>query len=174
MEPIIIKGCPRDKWEEVQAIQDQPFIYIQYNGSRWAGEEEGDIPELADMLRNYALQPDGFSHYSKDPCHGVEDPARRGHYIDGPRMYRVDGVYHFSGNFYEYSHAFCIHTNHAETIALLVSLFDANVTSEAYKKAKADIVRAENERKRAEEERNAKRRADRIAAARSVLAEAEL
>jgi hypothetical protein len=36
--PIIIKGTPREKWDEVQTIQHQPFIFIQSNGSKWASD----------------------------------------------------------------------------------------------------------------------------------------
>ena len=132
MEPKIIKGCPRDKWEEVQAIQDEPFIYIQSNGSKWMGEEADDIDGLVVMLEKYALDPSFDTFWCVDPCRGVKDPNRRGSFIDGERLYRVDGVYDFFGNFLEYSHVFSISTNHKPTIELLTRLIDANVKSEPY------------------------------------------
>jgi len=152
-QPIIIKGCPsgpNGKWEEVQAIQDKPFIYIKWNGSRWLGDEEGDIEELAEMLRKHTLGD--YGHYCVNPCVGVEDPERRGHYIDGPRMYRVDGVYSFSGNFLEYSHAFGIDTNHKPTIDLLVSLFEANFASEPYQRELAKRREKEQSEREAEQQ----------------------
>lgn len=131
----IIKGCPRDKWEEVQAIQHEPFIYIQSNGSRWAGEEEGDIPELLETLAKYRLDSDRFEHfYSENPCYAELNPhairwepwtKENPHYIDGRRMYEVDTV-HFFGNFECVSHVFRITTNHKPTIAALIAAIDAN------------------------------------------------
>lgn len=137
MEPIIIKGCPRDKWEEVQSIQHQPFIYIQSNGSRWAGEEEGDIAELLDTLAKYRLDYDrfGLSFYTVNPCAGVSNPdalswepdsPTNRHWIDGPRLYSCDGGVHFFGNFLEVSHVFSITTNHQPTIDALVAAIEAN------------------------------------------------
>jgi hypothetical protein len=135
--PRIIKGCPRDKWDEVQAIQHEPFIYIQSNGSRWAGEEEGDIAELLETLGKYRLDYERFpgKFYSVDPCAGVRNPdaqpwepdsADNRHWIDGPRLYEADGVYGFFGNFLEVSHVFNIDTNHKPTIDALISAIGAN------------------------------------------------
>jgi hypothetical protein len=172
VNPHIIKGCPggpEGKWEQVQAIQHEPFIYIHYNGSHWLGDEEDDIESLAAMLREHPLRPDSFSHYSVNPCRGIEDPNRRGHYIDGERLYAADGVYHFSGNFYAYSHAFCVQTNHRPTIDLLCSLMDANVASDAYQQAKAECEKAEAERKAYQQKRQEEAHARRIAEARATL-----
>lgn len=128
----IIKGAPCDKWEEVQAIQRDPFIYIMSCGSRWAGEEAGDIAELLNVLGKYRLDTKRFGHfYSLDPCSwaynskwtpGCGEP----HYVDGERMYACDGVYRFFGNFEELSHVFNIDTNDPETIAALIAAIEAN------------------------------------------------
>src|SRR5882672_8475198 len=69
-EPRIIKGCPRDKWEEVQAIQHEPFIYIQGNGSKWAGDVEDDVDKLLEVLAKYRLDYDrfGLEFYDINPC----------------------------------------------------------------------------------------------------------
>jgi len=128
----IIKGAahgPDGKWDAVQAIQHEPFIYIQWNGSRWLGQEEGEITELLEVLANHKL---GDFHYiSENPCHGVENPdwcmgSGKPHYIDGPRMYAVDGVFRFCGNFETVSHAFGIDTNHKPTIDALAAAFARN------------------------------------------------
>jgi len=82
----------------------------------------------------------------------VEDPKRRGHYIDGERLFRVEGVYTFFGNFLEYSYAFNIYTNHKPTIDLLVSLIEANMQREDYQ---AQVrARAEAEAKKQQERIN--------------------
>lgn len=133
----IIKGSPREKWEEVQAIQHEPFIYIMSNGSRWMGEEEGDIDELLGVLAKYRLNYEMFgpSFYSVDPCTWADNPKckrwepltpENRHYIDGPRLYAEDGVYRFFGNFLEVSHVFSIDTNHKPTIDALVAAIEAN------------------------------------------------
>lgn len=126
--PQIIKGCPRDKWEEVQAIQHEPFVYIKSNGSRWLGDEEGDIPELLEVLRTWKLDSRMFHHgfITVNPCQGIPDPHAHGKYIDGPRLYSCEGVHSFFGNFVEVSHVFSIDTNDAETIAALTSAIEAN------------------------------------------------
>jgi len=136
--PIVIKGSPGGpdgKWDVVQAIQHQPFIYIHYNGSHWAGEEEDDISVLLDVLAKYRLDDYWLPGYSVDPCYGIDNPnCKRWEpstpdnpsFIDGPRMYECNGVYRFSGNFANLSHAFCIETNHKPTIDALVTAMQNN------------------------------------------------
>jgi hypothetical protein len=123
----IIKGCPRDQWDNVQAIQHEPFVYIMNNGSHFAGQEEDDLSELLRMLSTHPLdatyeERGGFE--TVDPCEGVTNPewtwgndAPR--WIDGPRLYACEGVVRFGGNFLTYSHGFSLDTNHAPTIAAL-------------------------------------------------------
>jgi len=123
----IIKGCPRDKWDEVQAIQHEPFIFIMNNGSHFAGQEEDDIADLVRMFTTHPLDATyeeygGFE--TVDPCEGVDNPDRQfgssvPRWIDGPRFYACDGVVRFGGNFLTYSHGFSIDTNHAPTIAAI-------------------------------------------------------
>lgn len=130
----IIKGAPSEKWEAVQAIQNEPFVYIMSNGSKWAGEEEDDIATLLDVLTKYRLDYERFDNefYSVNPCHGVLNPnyiaweKTEPHYIDGPRMYECDDVYRFFGNFLNLSHVFNIDTNDRETIDSLVKAIEAN------------------------------------------------
>jgi hypothetical protein len=125
----IIKGSPREKWEEVQSIQHEPFIYIQSNGSWWAGEEEADIPELLDVLGKYRLDSEMFKgkFITINPCYfAYGDPSKgEPEYIDGPRMYAAD-VQTFFGNFEAVSHVFHITTNHQPTIDALTAAIEAN------------------------------------------------
>jgi hypothetical protein len=134
MEPRIINGCPRDKWEEVQAVQHAPFIFIQSNGSRWAGEEAGDVDELLNMLANYKLDIERFGTFiTVNPCRGVQNPKwnigdeETPRWIDGERLYNEDGVVAFFGNFENYSHCFGIHTNHKPTIEALTAAIELNI-----------------------------------------------
>lgn len=133
--PIVIKGCPRDKWEEVQAIQHEPFVYIMSNGSKWAGEEEDDVETLLNVLATYRLDYERFSNsgpfYSADPCTWAHNPEWNWEnnvpkYIDGPRLYACDGVVRFFGNFLAVSHVFNIDTNDKPTIDALIAAIDAN------------------------------------------------
>lgn len=141
----IIKGCPRDKWDEVQAIQHQPFIYVHHNGSHWAGDEESDIAALLDMLANHTLDPEWekYSNFiSQNPCAADDNPDWNysspdsvPRWIDGEPLYAVPVTRYF-GNFYDWSHVFCIDTNHVETIAALNAAIAANKASVAYQQAK--------------------------------------
>jgi hypothetical protein len=138
MEPIIIKGCLRDHWEEVQAIQNIPFIYIISNGSKWAGDEEDDIEKLYQMLEDYSLDVHNQGSLTSDfwtdnPCEGIrnwEDKEIYGvvpKWVDGDRLYGVEGVTRFTGNFLYYSHVFWIDTNHVPSIQKLKKLISKNL-----------------------------------------------
>lgn len=150
----IIKGCPRDQWESVQAVQGQPFIYIMSNGSKFAGEEQDDISVLMQMLKTHTLDPRfadpvyGHPFYTDNPCEGIRNPnwthdSKRGvpQFIDGPRLYAAECVVRFSGNFLTYSHVFTIDTNDQETIDELKHLIDANMATAPYKLALKDSRR---------------------------------
>lgn len=131
--PRTIKGCPRDKWDEVQAIQHEPFVYIMSNGSKCYGEEADDIKDLLKTLDEHPLDPRFKSFITKDPCIGVR--GERGGYVDGPRMYTAS-VTRFFGNFYTVSHGFQIDTNDQETITALTKAIRKNIRSKAYQLAK--------------------------------------
>lgn len=134
----IIKGCPRDEWEEVQAVQHEPFIYIHHNGSKWAGEEPDDIAHLLGVLAEHRLDVESYGHDPADfatlnPCAGVDNPnwtlgSSEPRWINGPRLYECNGVVRFFGNFSEYSHGFCIDTNDLETIDALSDAIAVNFT----------------------------------------------
>lgn len=123
----IIKGNWNEKDVEVMAAQYEPFIFINQNGSKWAGQEQDDISELLNALEAYALDSK-YEEYGNfitvNPCAGIENPEwnwsnGKTKYIDGPRLFDVDGVVMFNGNFLELSHGFCIYTNDQETINTL-------------------------------------------------------
>ena len=145
--PRTIKGCPRDRGEEVQAIQHEPFVYIQGNGSKWAGEEEDDLDELFKVLAETPLDPrlERYGNFiTPAPCAGVQNPNwTRGsgepQWIDGPRLYAVH-VVSFSGNFLEVSHGFSIDTNVPEIIERLTTAIRANQQTEAYLRYKAETT----------------------------------
>lgn len=134
-EPHIVKGCQRDHWDEVQAIQHEPFIYIISNGSKWIGEEADNIDELLKTLAENPLDPRFKTFITKHPCIGV--PGKRGGYVDGPRMYTAN-VTRFFGNFYTVSHVFQIDTNDHETIAALTKAIRTNLRRADYRAAKAE------------------------------------
>ena len=143
--PKVIKGNPCDRWDDAQAIQNEPFIYVMSCGSKWAGDEPNDVSVLLDMLAKHPLDP-RFEYrephfYTVDPCEGVVNPQYgevegAEHWIDGPRLYSCDGVVRFFGNFLTYSHGFLIDTNHAPTVEALIAAINANVTTDAYKAAR--------------------------------------
>lgn len=144
--PRIIKGCARDHWDEVQAIQHEPFVYIEGNGSKWAGDTEDDLDELFKVLAETPLDP-RWEQYGNfimpDPCVGVRNPEwtwgnGEPQWIDGPRMYEVH-VVRFSGNFLEVSHGFSIDTNVPEIIERLTKAIRDNQQTEAYQRYKTQI-----------------------------------
>lgn len=57
--PIVIVG-QIEQWENVQAIQDQSFIYIMANGSKWAGDDLDTIENLLGVLSHEPLDVDRF------------------------------------------------------------------------------------------------------------------
>jgi|SRR5579871_1613902 len=134
LKPIIIKGHsggPNGKWDEVQAAQHQPFIYVAYNGSEHVWDGKDDIEVLLQMLYHYRLREGDRDSdcYTINPCYAANNEKWDGghngepRWIDGERMYSCEGVIRFSGNFENYSHAFGIDTNHQPTIdALMVAI----------------------------------------------------
>lgn len=143
-QAVIIKGSPCDKWEEAQAAQHAPFIYIMSCGSRWAGEEPGDIADLLGALKSATLDPK-FEKYGNfintNPCDAASNPKwgygnNEPKWIDGKPLYAVPGVYRFFGNFLDLSHVFSIDTNDAPTIRALTAAIEANIASEAYQEAR--------------------------------------
>jgi len=117
-------------WEEVQAIQASPFVYIQSNGSKWAGQEPDDLNLLLKTLGHYTLNIDHWGDcIDANPCQGVRNPARTkaspSQWIDGPRLFTAN-VTHFSGNFIEVSHVFSVYTNDEGTIKTLTDAIHHN------------------------------------------------
>ncbi len=140
-QPKIIKGCPSDRWEDVEASQHSPFIYISSNGSRWAGEDPGDVDELLKMLATHPLDR-SFEKYgdfiTENPCQGVRSEDGTD-WVDGPRFFEAETT-SFSGNFLTYSHVFNIYTNHPETIEALTKAIRANQERADYKAQKLEAA----------------------------------
>lgn len=128
-----IKGQPIDKWQEViEASRVGEFIYIASNGSKWAGQEPDDIDKLLEVLSKHPLDIARFGgFYELNPCTATYNPeypaSSDTKWIDGPRLFPVEGVVRFHGNFRGISHVFSIDTNHAETIKSLVAAIAANI-----------------------------------------------
>jgi hypothetical protein len=122
-------GGPNGKWDEVQAIQHEPFIYIMYAGH----SGKGDIAEILEMLATYKLREDLLPCATPDVCGGIVNPEWGyqdlvPYFIDGPRLYACNGVVRFSGNFENYSYAFGVDTNHKPTIEALMLAVGKNAS----------------------------------------------
>lgn len=134
----IIKGAPIEQWENVQAIQHEPFIYIQSNGSKWAGESPDNIEVLLEVLSKYNLDLPMFSNkdtseytFITENPHSAKFNPDYPHksslmWINDKPLYNVP-VVSFFGNFEDISHVFSITTNHQKTIALLTEAINANI-----------------------------------------------
>lgn len=118
----IIKGSIMEKWEEVQAAQHSPFIYLS------SGES---VEVVLGNLERYQLGRD-FGEITRNPCSGVVNEkwsfasdSSVPHWIDGPRLFESE-VTKISGNFSDYSAVFDIWTNDMDTIAALTAAINAN------------------------------------------------
>jgi len=107
-EPVLFFGPPCDRWDEVEAAQDSPFLYIVGNGSPFNRDQR--LHTLFTALEKYRL-----------------DVERFGEFWTVGRQFRVDGVLHFFGGFEDFAHGFIILTNHVETIARLQDAIRANL-----------------------------------------------
>lgn len=123
--PTIITGYPSDKWDEVQSIQDQPFIYIMSNGH--GRNDPDDLQYLLDLFSREPLDMT-MPFITENPhiSRREYDEDGESKWVDGDRMYEADGVYSFFGNFSNYSHVFNIHTNHRPTIRVFKEAVKAN------------------------------------------------
>lgn len=135
MQVIVIKGSPAEKWEEVQAIQDKPFVYIQSCGSKWAGQEPDDVEDLLYILKTQPLHP-RFERYgdfwTDNPRAGIGKLGL----IPGTPLYRVP-VTRFYGNFWEYSYVFNIDASDPHIVRMLKEAITFNRGTPAYHKARA-------------------------------------
>lgn len=127
--PVIIKGDWKDKHDEVMN-QKGNFVYINSNGSKWAGDELDDVSDLIEVMGKHKL--DGERTYSRlNPCRGVENPnwhfgSSEERWIDGERLFKQEGVWTFHGNFEAISHIFCIYTNDHDTIQMIQEAIEKN------------------------------------------------
>jgi hypothetical protein len=142
----IIKGEWNEKSEELtQEVINQPFAFINSNGSKWAGENPDDIEKLLECLHEHTLDPD-FEKYGNfitaNPCRAAHNPKWTGfdnkepQWIDGDRLFETEGVVQFWGNFFDVSHCFCIYTNDKDTIYLLTDAIRHNQSLHDYLIAK--------------------------------------
>ena len=132
---------PPRLWPYVLAAQQQPFLYIVSNGSKWAGEDPDGVDDLVRVLREHPLDPrlelyGGF--ITIDPCRAVRGGHNGRQWVDGPRLFDVP-VTCFSGNFFTVSHVFDLYTNVPGIITELTQAIRTNQASESYQNAKKTI-----------------------------------
>ena len=135
----IIKGDHLTCWDQVQAIQDQPFLYIVSNGSHWGGELPDDLDSLLATLAEEPLDlifEECGDFIDANPCYGVQG-EHFGEYVNGPRMFS-GSVTTFFGNFYTVSHVFNLYTNDPATIEALTRAIRDNQQTTAYGRAKTE------------------------------------
>jgi len=143
----IIKGAPCDVWDIAQAAQGSPFIYIQSNGSHWAGTPPDDVETLLDVLAKHTLDP-RFEEYGNFITHNPHDSKQNPDYphkssvrwINNNPLY-ADDVTAFFGNFYDISHVFSIHINVPSVIEKLTRNIRKNQQTDAYKQAKEETCK---------------------------------
>ena len=129
--PVTIKGPMSDCWDQVQAVQDRPFVAIWYIGPPSLGDDQVNIDSLLDVIAQHSLDIEHFGgkFWTDNPCEGIVTRNASGQtvYLDGDPMYHADGVVRFHGNFMVRSHVFCLDTNHIDTIARLKQAIQVNI-----------------------------------------------
>ena len=127
-----LTGDHCSQWDNVQAIQHEPFLYISHNGFHRGGMES-QINKLIQMFSDYRLDGER-SFITVNPCRAATNPKwdftvgpEVPHWIDGERLYTCDGVTSFDGNFEDYSHGFSITTNSPDLIKKLTDAFNGSL-----------------------------------------------
>ena len=97
---------------------------IESNGSKWMGEAPDNIEVLKERLKEYTLSPNNAPYIQE--AHEIEfiKPCPE-----------LEGMAHFSGNFWEISLVFSIYTNDTKLIEELKNLISLNVSGEKYTSA---------------------------------------
>ncbi|HLF10115.1 MAG TPA: hypothetical protein VJA26_02785 [Gammaproteobacteria bacterium] len=106
-----------------------PRVLIHYNGSGHAGDQPRPLSALFDRLQTDALDPWwGECMELAHSCIETRDEhTRQLVYIDtGPIYDDAPDAVRFCGNFETYSHGFCIDTDDAEVIEVLLAAIRAN------------------------------------------------
>lgn len=136
---------------------------IEYIGTP---SNPGTIESLIETLANYAL----------DPCFEevgslIEGPLKPEDFINlrHPPVEML-GKTMFFGNFYELSAVFRLYTDELDLIARLTKAIRDNQASPAYQAAKAEIAEGRKKDQDRRERLERARKAERIAAAKTVLA----
>ena len=98
IKPEIVMGAPCDKWDYVQSIQDNPFIYIMSNGFY-----REDLNQLFIVLSKYRLN-ERFKLIENDlvegsPSYDWLNGKSEVRFDLGKPLYKNKGVTRFFGNF---------------------------------------------------------------------------
>lgn len=109
------------------------------------------IEKLIDLLTTNTLDP-MFEQYGNFVC----DFTPYGGWNEETEKYR--GCSSYFGNFIDYSHAFRIITNDAETIEKLNGLISINQDTEAYKQHKIEMIECNKIREEEQQKRFAEMR----------------
>jgi len=137
---IVIKGDWRTKSDEVFKAQYSDFVFINC---------DCDIEPLIELLKTQPLDPsyERFGNFIKnDPCIGVTNPKwnyatkAEPQWIDGRRIFDVNGVVLIHGRFFRYSYCFCIYTNNMVLIKRLTDSIRNNQKSKEYLNLKKQEV----------------------------------
>lgn len=150
--PHVITGAPLHKWNEVLAVQHEPFIYISGHETPRPGEHASTLQTLFDRLSDTPLDPrfEAFGNFiTLNPCLSIRNPAYQPSWffggnnapqeIPGPRLFAVEPVVYFVGNFLHWSQVFSIYTNDRPTIDRLTFAIRANQQTAAYQEAQHAI-----------------------------------
>lgn len=150
--PLVITGAPIYKWDQVQTAQHEPFLYLSGYETPRPGESDSPLQTLFDRLRDTTLDPrfEAFGNFMIfNPCLDIPNPAYQPswylggnglpEWIHGPRLFAVEPVVHFLGNFLHWSQVFSIYTNHPPTIDRLTFAIRINQQTDAYQAARETL-----------------------------------
>lgn len=145
----VLSGAPIRTWHTGQAIQHEPFIYLSGYEAPRSGEFTSPLQTLFDRLSDTTLDPrfEAFGGFiTLNPCQGIPNPAYQPSWffggngapecIAGSRLFAVEPVVYFLGNFLHWAQVFSIYTNDGPTIDRLTFAIRANQQTPAYQEAR--------------------------------------
>lgn len=119
-------------YAKLNEVQHEPFFFSRNHFASRAWKPQG-IGVLYRMLKEYRLDTYWQPFETVGPRTGiinydvpVGSPER---YIDGPRMFKADGIVNFEGNFESFSFSFGYFTNVPEIIQKLRDAITWNLAS---------------------------------------------
>jgi hypothetical protein len=102
--------------------------HIVSNGNKWAGQSPDGILELLDALQKYTLDRrfEALGCFYTPVAKLCDQQGNHSHLTE------YEGLAHFFGNFFDYSHVFSVYTDDPELIRTLLDAIEINRQKHEY------------------------------------------